>query len=101
SAACGRAVRRGCPGASVELLIPDCKGEPAALETIFEARRDVLNHNLETVARLQRIVRPSASYACSLAVLARARAAGLVVKSGLILGMGGAPDEVLAAMAGL
>ena len=61
----------------------------------------MLNHNLETVARLQRAVRPSASYARSLAVLARAAAAGLVTKSGLILGMGETEDEVLAAMADL
>jgi lipoyl synthase len=100
-AACVRAVRRRCPGTAVELLIPDCKGDPEALATIFEARPDVLNHNLETVARLQRLVRPSASYARSLAVLGRAGAAGLVVKSGLILGMGESADEVQAAMADL
>jgi lipoic acid synthetase len=96
-----RAVRRRCPGTAVELLVPDCKGDPEALATVFDARPDVLNHNLETVARLQRAVRPSASYARSLAVLARAAAAGLVVKSGLILGMGETTDEVLAAMVDL
>ncbi|HET7721731.1 MAG TPA: lipoyl(octanoyl) transferase LipB, partial [Acidimicrobiales bacterium] len=95
------AVRRRCPGTAVEVLIPDCKGSPEALTTIFEAGPDVLNHNLETVARLQRHVRPSASYARSLAVLARAAAAGLVAKSGLSLGMGETEDEVLAAMADL
>jgi len=68
---------------------------------IFAARPDVLNHNLETVARLQRAVRPSASYARSLAVLGRAAAAGLVTKSGLILGMGERPDEVRAALVDL
>jgi lipoic acid synthetase len=61
---------------------------------IFAARPDVLNHNLETVARLQRAVRPSAGYARSLSVLARAKDAGLVTKSGLILGMGETDDEV-------
>jgi len=96
-----RAVRSRCPGTAVELLVPDCKGDPGALATIFDARPDVLNHNLETVARLQRSVRPSASYARSLAVLGRAAAAGLVTKSGLILGMGETTDEVLAAMADL
>ena len=55
------------------MLIPDCKGDPDALDVIFAARPDVLNHNLETVARLQRAVRPSAGYARSLAVLARAK----------------------------
>jgi lipoic acid synthetase len=61
----------------------------------------VCNHNLETVARLQRAVRPSAGYARSLAVLARAKAAGLVTKSGLILGMGETDDEVVGALADL
>ena len=96
-----RAIRRRTPGTTIELLIPDCKGEPAALEVIFAARPDVLNHNLETVARLQRAVRPSASYARSLAVLGRAAAAGLVTKSGLILGMGERPDEARAALVDL
>ena len=59
---------------------------PSAI--IFEARPDVLNHNLETVNRLQRAVRPSASYARSLSVLARSAAAGLTTKSGIIFGMG-------------
>jgi len=100
-AACVEAVRRRCPGTAVELLIPDCKGDPDALAAIFLARPDILNHNLETVARLQRAVRPSASYARSLAVLSRAADAGLVTKSGIILGMGETADEVLGAMADL
>ncbi|HEX2039319.1 MAG TPA: lipoyl synthase [Acidimicrobiales bacterium] len=95
------AIRRRCPGTAVEVLIPDCKGDPEALATIFDARPDVLNHNLETVARLQRVVRPSASYARSLAVLARSKQAGLVTKSGIILGMGETEDEVLGALADL
>jgi lipoic acid synthetase len=94
-------IREQCPGTAVEVLIPDCRGEPAALDVIFAARPDVLNHNLETVARLQRIVRPSASYARSLAVLARAAAAGLRTKSGIIVGMGETDDEVLGALADL
>ena len=96
-----RAVRARCPSTTIEVLIPDCKGDPASLAAIFESRPDILNHNLETVARLQRLVRPSASYVRSLAVLGRARAAGLVTKSGLIVGMGETEDEVLAAMADL
>jgi len=95
------AVRRRCPATTVEVLIPDCKGDPAALACVFDARPDVVNHNLETVARLQRPARPSASYARSLAVLARARAAGLVTKSGLVLGMGETEAEVLGALADL
>ena len=96
-----RAVRRRSPGCAVEVLIADCKGSEAALQTIFDARPEVLNHNLETVARLQRAVRPSAGYARSLSVLARAKRAGLVTKSGLILGMGETDDEVLGALADL
>jgi len=95
------AIHHRCPGTAVEVLIPDCKGDPAALETIFAAGPEVLNHNLETVVRLQRAVRPSASYARSLSVLGRAKAAGLVTKSGVILGMGETEDEVLGALADL
>jgi lipoic acid synthetase len=96
-----RAIRRRRPGTRVELLIPDCKGDPDALEAVFAARPEVLNHNLETVLRLQRLVRPSASYARSLAVLARAKDAGLVTKSGLIAGLGETDDEVVEALADL
>ncbi|HUZ20923.1 MAG TPA: lipoyl synthase [Acidimicrobiales bacterium] len=95
------AVRVRRPDTTVEVLIPDCKGDPAALQTIFDAAPDVLNHNLETVLRLQRAVRPSASYARSLSVLGRAKAAGLTTKSGIILGMGEREDEVLGALADL
>jgi lipoic acid synthetase len=95
------AIHRRCPGTAVEVLIPDCHGSPQALGAIFDARPEVLNHNIETVARLQRAVRPSASYARSLAVLARAKAAGLTTKSGLILGMGETEDEVIGALADL
>src|SRR6185437_13213097 len=95
------AIRRRRPGTTVETLISDANGDAASLDVLVAARPDVLNHNLETVARLQRSVRPSAGYARSLAVLARARAAGLVTKSGLILGMGETDAEVRAAMADL
>jgi lipoic acid synthetase len=95
------AVRRRAPATTVEVLIPDCRGDAASLDTIFAARPDVLNHNLETVARLQRAARPSAGYARSLAVLARAKAAGLVTKSGIIVGMGETVDELHGAIADL
>lgn len=95
------AIRRRTPGVSVEVLIPDVKGDPEALRTILDARPDVLNHNIETVARLQRAVRPSAGYARSLAVLARAKAAGLTTKSGIIVGLGEHDDEVVATLADL
>lgn len=93
-AATARAIRRESPRTRVELLISDCEGKADSLATIFASRPDVLNHNLETVARLQRAVRPKAGYARSLAVLARAKAAGLVTKSGIIVGMGERDDEV-------
>lgn len=95
------AIRHRTPGVQVETLISDCKGDPASLEVIFEARPDVLNHNIETVARLQRAVRPSASYARSLAVLARAKAAGLTTKSSIIVGMGETFDELVSTLADL
>ncbi|MEO7442171.1 MAG: lipoyl synthase, partial [Acidimicrobiales bacterium] len=95
------AIRRRCPATTVEVLIPDCQGDPDSLAAIFDVRPDVVNHNLETVARLQRLARPSASYARSLAVLALAKAAGLVTKSGLVLGMGETEAEVLGALADL
>ena len=95
------AVRARTPQTTVEVLIPDCRGDADALRTIFDARPDVLNHNLETVARLQRAARPSAGYARSLSVLGRAKAAGLTTKSGIILGMGEEPHEVRGAITDL
>lgn len=95
------AIRRRSPGTSVEVLIPDCKGDVGALQTIFAARPDVLNHNIETVPRLQRAARSSASYARSLAVLARGRGSDLLTKSGIILGLGETNDEVIGTMADL
>jgi lipoic acid synthetase len=95
------AIRERSPGTTVEVLISDCRGDAASLDSIFAARPDVLNHNIETVARLQRAVRPSAGYARSLGVLARAGAAGLLTKSGLMVGLGETEDEVIATMADL
>lgn len=95
------AVRRRSPGVALELLISDFKGDPEALDAVFAVRPEVLNHNVETVPRLQRAVRPSASYARSLAVLARAKSAGLVTKSGLVLGMGETFEEVTSTLADL
>ncbi len=96
-----RAIRARTPGVSVEVLIPDCKGDVDSLDVIFAERPDVLNHNLETVARLQRAVRPSAGYARSLSVLARAKAAGLTTKSSLVVGFGETDDEVRQALTDL
>lgn len=89
-----RAIRRECPGVGVEVLIPDLMGDETHLATIFDARPDVLNHNIETVRRLQQQVRPSARYERSMKVLRLADEAGLVAKSGLMLGLGETDGEV-------
>ncbi|MEO1062012.1 MAG: lipoyl synthase [Actinomycetota bacterium] len=95
------AIRRRTPGAKVEVLIPDFRGDADQLRIVLDARPDVLNHNVESVPRLQRAVRPSAGYARSLAVLARGAAAGLVTKTSIIVGMGETDDEVLATLTDL
>ena len=77
------------------------KGDGAALDLLLHARPDVLNHNIETVARLQRAVRPSAGYARSLAVLSRAKAAGLTTKTGFMVGLGETEDEITGLLADL
>ena len=100
-AATVRAIRGRSPGTDVEVLTSDLKGDPVSLQLIIDSRPDVLNHNIETVARLQRAVRPSAGYLRSLAVLARSRAAGLTTKSGLMVGLGETPEEVHETLADL
>ena len=96
-----RAIRDRNAGVQVEVLISDCRGQASALDLIFESRPDVLNHNVETVPRLQRAVRPSAGYARSLAVLSRAKRAGLLTKSGLVVGMGETDEEIASVLADL
>ncbi len=95
-----REIRRRVPGCRVEVLIPDFRGDWAALETVMAARPDVLNHNTETVPRLYRQVRKGAVYERSLELLRRAKemAAGVPTKSGLMLGLGEDKSEVLATM---
>jgi lipoic acid synthetase len=100
-AACVAAIRERRPQARVETLISDAKGDDASLGLLFAARPDVMNHNVETVARLQRAVRPSASYARSLGVLARAKAAGLITKTGFMAGLGETDDEIVGLLADL
>jgi lipoic acid synthetase len=94
-AAVVREIRARIPGCAVELLIPDLKGDWAALDVILAARPDVLNHNTETVPRLYRHVRPGASFARSLELLRRSREAGLLTKSGIMVGLGEEWDEVV------
>ena len=89
-----RAIHELNPDTGVEILIPDFSGNPTLLTEVFEAGPQVLAHNLETVPRLFRTVRPAFEYERSLDVITQARAFGLVTKSNLILGMGEEPDEV-------
>jgi lipoic acid synthetase len=86
------------PGCGVELLIPDFNGEPALLAEVFDSAPEVLAHNVETVPRIFRRIRPAFRYERSLDVLTQARAAGLVTKSNLILGLGEVRDEVSQAL---
>lgn len=89
-----RAIRARNPGCGIEVLIPDFRGDPAALDLVFAERPEVLNHNTETVPRLYRQVRPQARYVRSLRVLRRANMQGLRVKSGLMLGLGETQAEL-------
>jgi len=99
-ARCILALREEMPGAKVEVLTPDFKGEREALKTVLEARPDVFNHNVETVPRLYPVVRPQADYARSLGVLKSAKeiAPGIPAKSGFMLGLGEEHEEVLSLM---
>src|SRR5256884_1663287 len=93
-----RAIKKLNPNTGVELLIPDFNGEPALLQQVFEARPEVLAHNVETVPRIFKRIRPAFRYERSLDVLRQARAAGLVTKSNLILGLGEERAEVSQAL---
>ncbi len=91
-----REVRRQAPDCGIEVLIPDFKGCEAALATVLEAGPDILNHNLETVPRLYRRVRPQAQYDRSIALLCRAKEAGAATKTGIMVGLGETEEELLA-----
>ena len=90
-----RQIRERVPGCAVEVLIPDFKGNWDALEVVLAARPDILNHNTETVPRLYRTVRPGARFERSLELLSRSKRAGLLTKSGIMVGLGEEWDEVL------
>ncbi|AUS77954.1 lipoyl synthase [Actinoalloteichus sp. AHMU CJ021] len=89
------------PGTGVELLIPDFNADPDQLAEVFSSRPEVLAHNVETVPRIFKRIRPGFRYERSLRVITEARNAGLVTKSNLILGMGEEPDEVTEALQSL
>jgi lipoic acid synthetase len=98
---CIREVRAASPAIRIEILTPDFRGRHlAALDALADALPDVMNHNLETVPRLYRKARPGSDYAHSLRLLAdfKARHASIPTKSGLMLGLGETPDEILAVM---
>jgi len=93
-----RLIHKELAGVTVEVLIPDFKGSEEALNIVLDARPDILNHNLETVPRLYRTVRPQANYRQSLEVLSRAEGRGFVTKTGMMLGIGERTEEVVEAM---
>ncbi len=96
-----REIHAAVPGCGVELLIPDFNAEPDRLAEVFSARPEVLGHNIETVPRIFRSIRPGFRYERSLNVLTQARAAGLATKSNLILGLGEQRPEISQALADL
>ncbi len=93
-----RLTRRACPDMSVEVLIPDFEGNRDALQQVIDARPHIINHNLETVRRMYPAVRPSAKFDRSLELLHRVKQAGIVAKTGIMVGIGEHDEEVLALM---
>lgn len=90
-----RLIREFTPGCSVEVLIPDLKGDEASLQMIFDAKPDILNHNLEVVPRLYAQARPKADFDQSLKILDSAKKQGLISKSGIMVGLGESWQELL------
>lgn len=93
-----RAVRYRSPGTAIEVLIPDFKGKTEDLDTVLAAKPDILNHNIETVERLQKPVRVQARYDRSRKVLRHAKSRGFVTKTGIMLGLGEEKDEIAATL---
>lgn len=90
--------KQACPGMSIEVLIPDFEGNWDALQQVIEARPHIINHNLETVRRMYPAVRPSAKFDRSLELLRRVKQAGMVAKTGIMVGIGEKDEEVLGLM---
>jgi lipoic acid synthetase len=99
-AQCIQRIREVQPGCSIEVLIPDFKGSRANLQTVMTARPEILNHNVETVARLFKKVQPQDKYEWAMATLRNAKEidAEVLTKSGIMLGLGETWDEILAVM---
>jgi len=93
-----RKIRQKKPGCTVEVLIPDMKGDTEDLDTILAARPDILNHNLETVERLQKALRVQATYKRSLFALDYAKKKGFVTKTGIMVGCGETKNEIIQLM---
>ena len=93
-----RQIHQQSPGTGVEILVPDFSGNPDLLQKVFDAKPQVFAHNLETVPRIFKEIRPAFRYERSLDVLTQARNAGLVTKSNLILGMGETREEISQAL---
>jgi lipoic acid synthetase len=93
-----REIHRQSPGTGVEILVPDFSGNPEHLQKVFDAAPEVFAHNLETVPRIFKQIRPAFRYDRSLDVLTQGRKAGLVTKSNLILGMGETRAEISEAL---
>lgn len=91
-------VRRLNPNVSIEVLIPDFKGELEIVQKVLDAKPNILNHNIETVPRLYRIVRPQAKYQRSLDVLEYSKKMGFITKTGIMVGIGETFDEVVEVM---
>jgi len=96
-----REIRERNPGVTVEVLIPDFRGVWDALDVVLDARPEILNHNMETVPRLYPLARQQAKYSRSLEVLQRAGEAGLLSKTGMMLGLGESVEEVFEVMVDL
>jgi lipoic acid synthetase len=96
-----RQIHQQSPGTGVEILVPDFSGNPKLLGKVFEAKPEVFAHNLETVPRIFKEIRPAFRYERSLDVLTQARNAGMVTKSNLILGMGETREEISQALVDL
>lgn len=86
------------PNVTLEVLIPDLKGKPELLKIVFDAKPDILNHNVETVPRLYSVIRPQAKYEQSLSVLNQAKQAGLKTKTGFMVGLGETKEEIIQIM---
>jgi len=93
-----RRLREEIPGVTIEVLIPDFRGVWDALQIVIDERPDVLNHNIETVPRLYRRVRPQAKYERSIELLKRCKDQGLRTKTGIMVGLGETKEEVFSAM---